>query len=72
MTNLNGVEICGKRGGRSFIDALRPTDDNVCPEMTLPCSDITQPENTICVSLEDKDAGLCPITEIMIMDQVEA
>ena len=73
MTNLSGVKICGKRGGKPFKEALRPTlIDRACPEGTTPCSSATTIENTICISREDKDAGLCPITEIKLMDNSRA
>ena len=69
MTNLYGGTVCGKRDGKSFKDALRPTSDGICPEMTTACSFDTKPENTICVSPDDKLAGLCPITNIQIMSR---
>ena len=31
MTDLGGVTICGKRGGRPFTKALRPTTNGACP-----------------------------------------
>ena len=69
MTNLGTVKICGKRGGKPFIEALRPSANaETCPDETIPCSSTTSIENTICVSREDKEAGLCPITEIKLMD----
>ena len=49
MTELEGDTICGRRGGRQFVDTLRPNIDGECPAKTVPCSRKTSPENTICV-----------------------
>ena len=67
MSNLGGEKICGKRGSKPFTQALRPISDGFCPEKTVPCSNITSLENTVCISIEDKETGLCPITEVKIM-----
>lgn len=48
MADLDGVKICGKRGGKPFVDAIRPNSDGDCPSNTVPCSAYTSPENTIC------------------------
>jgi hypothetical protein len=41
--------ICGKKGGPSFLNATRPDfNSKLCPENTLPCSNLTSPENTLC------------------------
>ena len=40
--------------------------------MTVPCSSITSLENTVCASIEDKENGLCPITEVEIMSLAQA
>ena len=38
LTNIKGRKICGKRGGRSFKDAIRPNlVDGKCPEGFEPC-----------------------------------
>ena len=31
MTDLGGVTVCGKRGGKSFAKAQRPLSDGLCP-----------------------------------------
>ena len=49
MTDLEGVKICGRRGGKPFVDVQRPTADGDCPSTTVPCSRATSPENTICI-----------------------
>ena len=63
--------ICGKRGGRSFLEAIRPASNDRCPDLTVPCSNNTSPENTYCVYPDEKQAGLCPVTEIKIMSEDE-
>ena len=70
MTLLEGVAICGRRGGSSFADALRPNSDGQCPPKTVPCSKHTSPENTICVEQDESERGIldnCPITEIKLV-----
>ena len=70
MANFDGSTICGKRGGKPFTETLRPTLDGACPSGTVPCSFNTSPENTICMSPEEK--GLCPVTEIKLMNKTQA
>ena len=53
MRDLGGVIICGKRGGKPFIEAVRPNSEGICPDFTLPCSTYTSLENTICMTMED-------------------
>ena len=38
----------------------------------VPCSLATSPENTICVTQEEKELGLCPITEVKFMGKTQA
>ena len=72
MTRLaEDLRICGKRGGRSFLEAIRPTSDGQCPDLTVPCSSNTSPENTYCVYPDEKEADHCPITDIRIMNEDE-
>ena len=75
MTQLEGVSVCGKRGGQRFLDTVRPNIDGECPGKTLPCSRITSPENTICIEPGDSESDIlsrCPITEIKLVDPNEA
>ena len=70
MTELEGVTICGRRGGLPFTDTLRPNNDGQCPPKTVPCSTKTSPENTICVEQDESERGIadnCPITEIRLV-----
>ena len=67
MKDIGGAKICGKRGGRPFTKALRPTSNGSCPENSTPCSNVTSPENTICMYPNEKEKGLCPITEIKLV-----
>ena len=55
MTDLEGVTICGKRGGKPFVDVIRPNTDGDCPSNTVPCSAFTSPENTICSDAKELD-----------------
>ena len=61
--------ICGRRGGSSFIDVLRPPSDEEvnCPDGTAPCSTFTSKENTVCYPTADHVAS-CPITEMFVAD----
>ena len=42
----------------------------MCPDGTLPCSNVTSPENTICYP-SDTLAENCPITEVMFVKKAE-
>ena len=53
------------------MEAIRPTSDGTCPDVTVPCSSNTSPDNTYCVYPDEKEAGLCPISEIRIMNEDE-
>ena len=69
MTELEGVSICGRRGGLPFVDTLRPNSDGQCPPNTVPCSRNTSIDNTICVEQDESECGIldkCPITEIWL------
>ena len=75
MTQLEGVTVCGKRGGQRFLDTVRPNSDGECPGKTLPCSRITSPENTICIEPGESESDIlsrCPITEIKLVEPNEA
>ena len=65
--------VCGSRQwSKSFMEAIRPTSDGKCPDLKVPCSNNTSPENTICVSPYEQESGLsCPITDIRIMKEEE-
>ena len=70
MSGLEGDTICGRRGGRQFVNTLRPNSDGECPNKSLPCSKITSPENTICVEPKELDGAIlddCPITELKLV-----
>jgi len=56
-------QICGRRGGKNFIEVQRPDVSGHCPNGTSPCSTKTTPENTVCYPLEDHESS-CPITQI--------
>ena len=33
LSSIDGRKVCGQRGGKSFLEAIRPTyDDGICPE----------------------------------------
>jgi hypothetical protein len=50
MGQFNGTRICGAPNGISFVNATRPSKDSkVCPTGTIPCSNFTSLNNTICV-----------------------
>ena len=45
QTNLKGQYVCGKRGGESIENAIKPVN-NKCPNGTKACT--SHIENTIC------------------------
>ena len=64
MTQLNGMILCGKRGGKSFINQTRVRPyKRTCANGLLPCSFHTSQTDTICVAPERK-AEDCPILDI--------
>lgn len=50
MTAIGDHIPCGKRGGPTFVESIR-VDKNTfkCPEPYQPCSNLTTPDETICV-----------------------
>ena len=61
------MRFCGKRGGQSFMNAIRPlptgktgTAAYECPKDTVKCSPKTSNSNTICIATNKK--ADCPIT----------
>lgn len=46
--------LCGKRGSKPYINAIRPNNQNVCPDGTIPCSELTTAERTICITFNGK------------------
>lgn len=54
--------FCGKRGGKSFLEVVRPDEKGKCPKDHKKCSKNTSPQNTICYP-KDEDYA-CPITDI--------
>lgn len=63
MKTIGEKQICAKRGGVPFVEAIRPVDFNQCPVGTSPCNPDASPENILCVK-EDEE---CPITTAYIV-----
>ena len=63
--------ICGIRGGKSFLDLQRVTDNNGnCPERTIPCiANQETIENIICYPTSGDYETDCPITDLLIVDK---
>jgi len=59
--------FCGRRGGTSFKESIRPSADGKCPESTVACSGKTSPDNTVCVTKKNKSD--CPINFMTISDE---
>ena len=67
MTSVSGVVACGKRGGTSFLDTVRVDEESrECPNGMVPCSDQTQPSETVCVD-PDKIEEQCPILDFFVI-----
>lgn len=62
-TTFYGNQICGKRGGDSYSDVVRPDINNKCPNNTVACSNKTSAQNTICYPQIDLEAK-CPVTSL--------
>ena len=62
-TLINGLNICGVRGGLPWKDVKRPDySTKKCPSGTLPCSNQTSEQNTVCYPPAQHDQ--CPITDL--------
>ena len=59
--------VCGKVNGPSFMDTVRPDPKTKkCPSGTEPCSKLTSPDNTICVTAGSELKKVCPITKVVV------
>lgn len=56
-----GKRVCGKQGGLPFLNVTRVNETLVCPEGTLPCTDKTSSDNTICYNATESPLDVCPI-----------
>ena len=73
MTSEQNALVCGKRGGKNFLETQRVDPVTYeCPQNFVPCSDLTPPSETVCVESSKKDEE-CPILDIMFIkqDQIE-
>ena len=69
--NFDGKAICGKRGGKSFLEVTRPDPETYeCPSGTQACNDRTGPDVTVCYPPSELAAS-CPITEIRLLTTAE-
>ena len=73
IRSIDGVTIClqviDDESQKSYNYETAPKVDPTtgkCPELLVPCSDITSVINTICVEPAEKPS-LCPITDIKIV-----
>lgn len=71
MNKINGVLICGKRESPNYLNttrSLKPDESQagICPNQFKHCGGDFTPSanNTICLPIEDVDAGLCPIVDV--------
>jgi hypothetical protein len=61
--NTFGKFICGKLGGKPFIDITRvnnSTGEWICPDPMVPCSTATEDDFTVCVN--KNETADCPVT----------
>lgn len=71
LNKLNGHKICGKRGGVSFLNAVRPISSAPkngkisCPDGFEPCDPKGNPEFTICRPVAVNGTDFCPITNVV-------
>ena len=67
QTNFDGKSICGKRGGKSFLEVTRPDPETQeCPAGTQACSDSTDADSTVCYPPSEL-ATSCPVTDISLL-----
>ena len=68
QSDLGGYKVCGRRGGASFLQTVRPnkdlqTDSYKCPESYVPCDSLSEDPNAI-ICVESETIEDCPITDI--------
>ena len=69
MSVIEGKVACGKRGGKAYVDVIRPDIvTNRCPEDLVACALGSLIENTICVK-ENEKATECPIVDIQLVGE---
>ena len=68
LSKIGGIVICGKRSGIPFANVQRPMiSTGICPDGTIPCSNTTQADKTICYPVGQLD--LCPVTQVFIANE---
>lgn len=68
---INNKVVCGKRGGKPFVDVIRPDQKTgKCPGELRPCSLNSPTQNTICVKSEDKPSK-CPIVDLQVAGEAQ-
>ena len=72
MTRVDGVEMCGKRGGKVFLEQIRMRPySRKCPKGLLPCSIDTTETETICVEPDQVNTE-CPILDFLVISRDQA
>ena len=67
QTLFKNKYFCGIRGGDPFVFVKRPLlSTGLCPNGTLPCSNSTSLENTVCYP-QDEHEEKCPILQMKFM-----
>jgi hypothetical protein len=67
-----GTRFCGKRGGASYLNAKRNTNEEIggeCPSGYQSChtDSVPEPETTWCIPEGSSKSEECPITGIKIV-----
>ena len=71
MIGTEGVIICGKRGGPSFIEMKRVNPITLtCPRGFIPCSTETKATETVCLTPEQVPAE-CPIIDLVLVSDAD-
>ena len=64
ITSFKDVMLCGVRGGYPYYNVTRVNlTSNLCPTGTVPCSNETDPEHTVCYTPDIADYS-CPIIDL--------
>jgi hypothetical protein len=73
LNKLNGSKLCGKRGGTTFVDAVRPVGKVngtlSCPQTFRPCDPNGDPEFTYCYPMDSPWDQHCPITSVWFKNE---
>jgi hypothetical protein len=72
QSTFGDLKVCGKEMDSTFDGSLRVDPElKLCKADQVKCSDVTDPENTVCLPLGSDLTKECPITELRLFSMQE-